>query len=314
MFTRLKGGFAALGIALAMAMGSGCTTNPISGRSQLLLVSEESAIADSAQAYQGLVGQLEKKGQISHDEKLNLRISRITDRLIDQAVQFRPETAEWSWSIRVIEDPKTANAFCMPGGKMALYTGLIEKIHPTDDELAQVIGHEIAHALLKHGAEKMSVQMATGVAVAVVAVSGETPSQRQSREQLAALGVLAAITLPNSRGAESEADRVGLALAARAGYHPHAAVTLWVKMMEESGQTSRFDFLSTHPSPPKRVDALSALEQEVMPLYEEAHRHGTHQASRRWTALSPNEREIEADHGAREVTAPGQLRQNLRKH
>jgi predicted Zn-dependent protease len=257
------------GAALALVFLSGCATNTMTGRSQLMIVSEKSAIAQSASAYQGMMGSLEKNGKISEDEAVNKRVQDITNRLVAQAIRYRPETREWDWTVKVIEDPKTVNAFCMPGGKMAVYTGLIEKIEATDDELAQVMGHEIAHALANHGAEKMSVQIASSVAVVAVGVAASRNSNNQRAAINAAeLAALAFINLPNSRTAEEEADKLGIELAARAGYHPHAAVTLWEKMMEEGGNKSRFDFFSTHPAPPKRIDSLAALEAPMLQLYD----------------------------------------------
>lgn len=256
-------------IGLAIVL-SGCATNAVTGRSQLMLVSEEYAIAQSEGAYSALIGGLSESGKISKDEKLIARIQRITDRVVAQAVLYRPGAKDWKWSIKIIDDPETVNAFCMAGGKMAVYTGLIKKVQPTDDEIAQVMGHEISHALASHQVEKMSVQLASGLAVATVAAT--TASENQGRNQniqvMASLAAATLIALPNSRGQESEADRLGIELAARAGYSPHAAVTLWEKMMKESGQTSRFDLLSTHPASPKRVEALAALEEEMKPLYE----------------------------------------------
>ncbi|HEX8962081.1 MAG TPA: M48 family metallopeptidase [Rhodocyclaceae bacterium] len=247
----------------------GCATNTMTGRSQFMIVSEQSAIARSASAYQGMIGSLEKNGKISEDEALNQRVEAITNRLIAQAIRYRPETAEWNWTIKVIEDPKTVNAFCMPGGRMAVYTGLLDKIEPTDDELAQVLGHEISHALANHGAEKMSVKIAADVAViAVGAAASRNNRNQQAVINAAELAALAFINLPNSRTAEEEADKLGIELAARAGYHPHAAVTLWQKMMAESGSKSRFDFLSTHPASPKRVESLAALEGPMLALYD----------------------------------------------
>lgn len=241
----------------------------MTGRSQLMIVSEQSAIAQSVSAYQGMIGSLEKNGKISEDEALNERVRGITDRLVAQAIRYRPETRDWNWTIKVIDDPKTVNAFCMPGGKMGLYTGLIEKIEPTDDELAEVMGHEISHALANHGAEKMSVKIASDVAVvAVTAAASRNSRNQQAVYNAAGLAALAFINLPNSRNAEEEADKLGIELAARAGYDPHAAVTLWEKMMAESGNKSRFDFMSTHPAPPKRIETLAALEPPMRELYD----------------------------------------------
>lgn len=268
----------------------GCTTNPISGRSQFMLFSEDSAIADSAQAYQGMVRAMEKDGKISHDPVLNARVQRITDRLIDQAVLYRPETRDWAWSVKVVDDPKTVNAWCMPGGKMAVYTGLLQQVKPTDDELAQVMGHEISHALLKHGAEKMSMQTAAGIAAIAIGVAGSNSNNGSNRQAAAELALLGFVLLPNSREAEAEADRIGLEIAARAGFHPHAAVTLWEKMIAVNGDKSRFDWLSTHPAPPKRIEELAIHERDMLPFYEMAPRNL--QPSRSWTTTSPNERLI----------------------
>jgi predicted Zn-dependent protease len=281
-------------LALLFAL-SACSTNPITGRSQLLVISEQSAIAESAQAYQAMVGDLDKKGKLSTDTKLNARVQRITDRLIDQAVNYRPETRDWNWSVKVIDDPKTVNAFCMAGGKMAIYTGLIEKIKPSDDEIAAVMGHEISHALLQHSREQMSEQAVLGVGVALVGAAATSNADRQTRETVAGLGAMTLIMLPHSRQAESEADRVGIELAAKAGYNPHAAVTLWEKMMQESGSNSKFDWLSTHPASPKRVEALQALESQMMVYYQQAQKNAA--PSRAWTSTSSNERVIEAPSG-----------------
>jgi len=231
-----------------------------------MLVSEQSAIAQSESAYSSLISGLSDSGKLSKDKKLIARVQKITDRLITQAVKYRPETKDWKWSVKVIDDPETVNAFCMAGGKMAVFTGLISKVEPTDDELAQVMGHEISHALASHSAEKMSVQLATGLAVAAVTAAADQKN-RNATYGVSSLAALALITLPNSREAESEADRIGIELAARAGYKPHAAVTLWEKMMKASGQTSSFDFLSTHPASTKRIEALSKLESSMSEIY-----------------------------------------------
>lgn len=288
----------------AAALLSACVTNPMTGRSQLSLVSEKSAIAQSVSAYNQMVGELGKKGQISHDPALTKRVEDITNRLITQAIQYRPETREWSWSMQVIEEPKTVNAFCMAGGKMAIYTGLLEKIKPTDDELAQVIGHEIAHALAGHSAEKMSVSMASNIGVAVLAVAaGRNDAQRRGLYNAGALGAMAFINLPNSRDAETEADKLGIELAARAGYQPKAAVSLWKKMMAESHNDSRNDFLSTHPAPVKRIEALAALEGPMAEILQESQASRA-KPPRNWLAGGSNERLISDQHGTVEEAQP----------
>jgi len=141
-----------------------CATSP-TGRPQLMIVSEDVAIAASKQAYTEMLEPYEKQGKIDTDPALKGRVYKITGHLIAQAIKIRPETKNWGWSIKIINDPETVNAWAMAGGKMALYTGLVEKLEATDDELAQVLGHEIAHALAKHSAEKMSVYMASSIGV-----------------------------------------------------------------------------------------------------------------------------------------------------
>jgi predicted Zn-dependent protease len=256
------------GVALAVCAATvvACATNPVTGRSQLMLVSEDSAISSSAQAYAQMMAPLEKEGRISRDKALQERINHMTGKLVAQAIRYRPETKDWKWEVKIIDDPKTVNAFCMAGGKMAVYTGLIQQIKPSDDELAHVMGHEIAHALSSHTVEKMSIALATNIAVTAIAVTSDRPGVALTG---AALAAALAVQLPNSRTAETEADRIGIELAARAGYHPHAAVTLWEKMGKASGAGgSKFDWLSTHPAPARRQETLAALAPRMMPYYE----------------------------------------------
>lgn len=243
----------------------GCATSP-TGRKQLMLVSEDQAIDYSKQAYVETVAELDKDGKLITDPAITGRVDRITRRLVEQAVIMRPATRDWEWEVKVIDDPEMVNAWCMAGGKMAVYTGLLNKLKPTDDELAQVMGHEISHALANHTAEKMSVAMATSLGVGVLSAATDKP------EAAAAAGSVAAtlaIQLPNSRTAETEADRIGIELAAKAGYNPNAAVTLWQKMGEVGGGSPP-EFLSTHPNPSNRQDTLRKLANKMMPYYEKA--------------------------------------------
>ena len=249
-----------------------CATNPVTGRRQFIIVPESEAIAASKEVYVQMLGPLEKEGKIDMDPALKARIAKITGRLVAQAIRFRPETAQWDWQVKVIDDPKTVNAFCMAGGRMAVYTGLILQIKPTDAELAEVMGHEIAHALSNHIAEKMSVAMVSNVAVATLGVA----QQNQALLQGAALAAAVAVQLPNSRTQEAEADRIGIELAAKAGYDPHAAVTLWQKMAK-LGNGGTPEFLSTHPAPEDRMKNLQALVPKMMPYYEKGGPHPVHE-------------------------------------
>src|SRR5581483_2966205 len=262
----LRGGLA--GALLALAVLAGCSTNPITGRSQLLgLVSEGEAIQGSAKAYQQMMADLDKKQKIEKaGEKDSVRarkIQEITDRLIAQAIKFRPDSASWRWEVQVINDPKTVNAFCMAGGKMAIYTGMWEQLKATDDALAQVMGHEISHALLDHTRERMSIARSTSLGVSVLgAVAGVGSVAGQAMDTAAQL----AITLPNSRESEAEADAVGIQLAAHAGYDPRSAVTLWEKMAKVGGG-GPMEFLSTHPAPENRAAKLKELGAKLEPVY-----------------------------------------------
>lgn len=241
-----------------------CATSP-TGRRQLILVSEDSAIAASKKAYTQMLQPYAEKGKLDNNPALKDRVYRITGRLIAQAIKMRPETKDWEWSIKIIDDPKTVNAWAMAGGKMALYTGLVEKINATDDELAQVLGHEIGHALAKHSAEQMSVAMASSIGVVAVGVVSENKGLALTGASLAAA---LAVQMPNSRAAESEADEIGIRLAANAGYDPRAAITLWQKMAGVGGDRPP-EFLSTHPAPENREKKLKALVPEMMPYYEQ---------------------------------------------
>ncbi len=249
-------------LALIPFLLTACATSP-TGRKQLMLVSEDTAISSSTEAYVQQVGELKKDGKLSKDRKLIKRIATITGRLVSQAIAMRPETAKWEWSVAVIDDPETVNAWCMAGGRMAIYTGLIDQIKPTDDELAQVMGHEISHALANHTAEKMSVAMASGLGVAAVGVATDSKTALTG----AAAAAMLAVTLPNSRAAEKEADRIGIELAAKAGYNPEAAVSLWRKMNGLS-KSHPPQFLSTHPDPENRERTLAALVPEMSQNYQ----------------------------------------------
>ena len=240
-----------------------CATSP-TGRKQLMLVSEETAISSSRQAYAQEMGKYQKEGKLVTDPRSLKRVSVITERLVAQAVKMRPDSAKWQWSVQVIDDPKTVNAWCMAGGRIALYTGLIMKVDPTDDELAQVMGHEIAHALANHTAERMSTAMAANAGILAAGILSDNPGQAMA---MTAAAATVAIKLPNSRTAENEADQIGIELAARAGYDPRAAVTLWQKMGKVGG-SSPPEFLSTHPSDATRQQRLSALAPKMMPYYQ----------------------------------------------
>jgi predicted Zn-dependent protease len=257
-----------LAVTLAVTLAA-CAISP-TGRRQLALVSEDSAIVASEEAYAMQIGELRKAGKLVPESSgAARRVDAITGRLVAQAVEMRPATAGWEWSVEIIDDPEVVNAWCMAGGRMAVYTGLIEKLDPTDDELAQVMAHEISHALANHTAERMSVAIATNAGVALAGVLSEDSQRAMST---AAIAAALAIQMPNSRSAESEADEIGIELAAKAGYNPNAAISLWEKMAAVSGGGPP-EFLSTHPSPANRQEKLAALAPQMMAYYEQARRN-----------------------------------------
>lgn len=260
-----------IGLIVLFAALAGCSTNPMTGRSQLSLVSENSVIAQAKSAYTQELAPWDKKGKVNNDPALKARVDGITHRLIAQAIRYRPDAARWDWQVAVIDEPETLNAYCLPGGRMAIYTGLITKLKASDDEIAQVMGHEIGHALANHGAEKMSNAVAAQGAVAIAAaVVGQRNQAAVTNfgPMMAQLGWL----LPNSRGAETEADRIGIEIAARAGFDPAAALSLWQKMTTANGKGAP-QFLSTHPTPTTRIQDISALVPHMQPLYAQAPRH-----------------------------------------
>jgi Zn-dependent protease with chaperone function len=260
-------------VLMALITLAGCSTNPMTGRSQLLLVSEESAISGASSAYSSMIGALAKKSKLETSTPRAKRVQEITDQLIAEAVRFRPESANWHWEVRVIDDPKTINAFCMAGGKMGIYTGFWEKLYATDDEIANVMGHEIGHALASHTREKMSVAMTAGLGAAVLSAlvaarNSSNPAAFRATHDTLGLAAALAVTLPHSREAETEADQIGIELAARAGFDPRAAVALWRKMAAKD--RGPIEFFSTHPSPDNRAQRLENLVAKVDPLYQAA--------------------------------------------
>jgi hypothetical protein len=217
----------------------------------------------AAREYSNLLAQASRRGALDRDPNQVARVRAITDRLIGQTGVFRRDALAWQWEMHVISY-REVNAWSMPGGKMAVYTGFLERLQPTDDELAAVIGHEIAHALREHTRERISERLATGLLLDV-AISALGLDER--RALLAELVTQVTFTLPNSRLHEQEADLIGVELAARAGFDPNGAVSLWQKMSRQGGG-SLPEFLSTHPSPTTRVRDLRLYAQRVMRLYD----------------------------------------------
>lgn len=243
-----------------LALLTACATSP-TGRSQLMLISPQSAIVQSKAAYLDTVKTLGDDDKLVDDPQTVDRVARITGQVVTAAVNAFPQSRQWEWSVAIIDDDETVNAWCMAGGRMAVYTGLIEQLKLTDAEFAQIMGHEIAHALANHTAERMSRAIATSLGVVAVGAATESGAAAQS----AALAATLALQLPNSRVAESEADAIGMRLATQAGFDPEAAVTLWQKMGRLSEDRPP-EFLSTHPAPENRQAALNRMIPEMRRL------------------------------------------------
>jgi len=244
-------------------------------RQQRMAVSSEEVNAGAEKAYAQMMAEAQKKNALDRDAAQVARVKAIVSRLVPQTAAFRDDAPKWPWEAHVIS-VDDVNAWCMPHGKMAVYTGLINKLQLTDDELAAVMGHEIAHALREHSREQVSQQAITQTGIGI---AGALFGVGQLGQGVA--NAVADVTLfkPKSRGMETEADRIGVELAARAGYDPHAAISLWQKM-EKLGGSQPPKWLSTHPPHADRIADLQNQAQKVMPLYQQAKAGGTASAGK----------------------------------
>jgi predicted Zn-dependent protease len=254
----------------AIALG-GCATSTAPGavgadREQLLLVSSEEMNRLADEAYDQLKAEKTEEGTLNRDDGLVARVRAVAARIQPQTAVFRPDAPGWDWEVNVIRSDEL-NAFCMPGGKIMFYTGLIQELELSDAEIAIVMGHEIAHALREHSREQMSQALAAQTAIGIGSILFGVG---QNTTNLAATGYQALVATRFSRTDENEADQIGLELSARAGYDPRAGVTLWQKMMNANQGGRPPELLSTHPSETNRVQQIEALLPTVMPLYTAA--------------------------------------------
>ena len=255
----------------ALAFVIGCETNPYTGRSQLLMTSVSEEMQMGAQAYDQVKS--DPKMKASQDPREIEPVKRVAARIVEAAKRskYAEMANQFQWEVTVIKDDKTANAFALPGGKMAVYTGIFP-IAKTEAGLAAVMGHEVVHALARHGAERMSQgQLANaGLQVAGAAVGVAGGGGLVSQATMAALGVgtQVGVLLPFSRKHESEADYIGILLAADAGYDPRESVALWERMGQASGGTGPAEFMSTHPSHGTRIEQLKKWMPEAMAIYQ----------------------------------------------
>ena len=235
-------------------------------RKQFLLVSSDQLNQMAAKAYNQLQAESAKKGTLNTDTALTKRVRTIATRITPHTSVFRADAPAWKWEVNTITS-KELNAFCMPGGKIMFYSGLIQNLKLTDDEIAVVMGHEIAHALREHSREQVSQAMA---AQATIGIGASLLGLGDLTANLANTAYEALIATRFSRSDESEADRIGLELSARAGYDPRAGITLWKKMLAGNDGGRPPEFLSTHPAETRRIQQIESLLPTVMPLYETA--------------------------------------------
>ena len=262
----------AIGVLLATLLGiGGCETNPYTGRHQLLMSTVGEEMQMGAQAYSQVKS--DPKMRQSQDPREIEPVKRVAARIIEAAKRskYGDMAQQFQWEVTVIKDDKTLNAFALPGGKMAVYTGIFS-VAKTEAGLAAVMGHEVVHALARHGAERMSQGQLTNAAlqVAGAAAGASGGGGVMSQAAMAALGVGAqvGVLLPFSRKHESEADYIGILLAADAGYDPRESVGLWERMAQVSGGGGPAEFMSTHPGHETRIEQLKQWMPEAMAIYQ----------------------------------------------
>jgi len=231
------------------------------------LIPAETLEASARQQYRQTLGEADSKGALAPDDYPQLkRLRAIAERLIPFTTQWNPDSRKWKWEVNLIGS-KQINAWCMPGGKIAFYTGILEQLQLNDDEVAMIMGHEMAHALREHSRERLAKSKATSMGLSV---ASQLLGLGQMGDVAANLGTQL-LSLKYGRDDETEADLVGLEIAARGGFKPEASVQLWKKMMAASGGgKGQLSFLSTHPSGNNRIQELEANLPKVAHLYEKA--------------------------------------------
>jgi Zn-dependent protease with chaperone function len=259
--------------AFLLAAGAGAAGSALAqvdvGSSSALrnLVPAETLENSARQQYAQVLTEARQKGALAPDNHPQLqRLHRIAQKLIPHTAQWNPRSRDWKWQVNLIGSQQI-NAWCMPGGKIAFYTGILSQLQLNDDEVAMIMGHEMAHALREHARERLAKSQATGIGLSI---ASQLLGLGSLGDAAASLGTQL-LTLKYSRDNETESDLVGLEIAARGGFRPEASVSLWQKMQAASGNGSP-SFLSTHPSGSNRIEELQANLPKVQQLYEQARR------------------------------------------
>ena len=260
-------GGAGLGFTALMAGTAHAQVEVGQASSMRKLIPAETLEASARQQYRQTLGEADSKGALAPDDYPQLkRLRAIAARLIPYTAQWNPDSRKWKWEVNLIGS-KQINAWCMPGGKIAFYTGILDQLQLNDDEVAMIMGHEMAHALREHSRERLAKSRATGMGLSV---ASQLLGLGQVGDIAANLGTQL-LTLKYGRDDETEADLVGLEIAARGGFKPEASVQLWKKMLGATGGgKGQPSFLSTHPSGNNRIQELEANLPKVAQLYEQA--------------------------------------------
>jgi predicted Zn-dependent protease len=249
----------------------GCQTNPYTGRQQLVMTSVAEEMTLGSHAYSQVKN--DPKVRLSQDSQEVEPVKRVAARIIEAAKRskYAEMAQQFQWEVTVIKDDKIMNAFALPGGKIAVYTGIFP-VAKTEAGLAAVLGHEVVHALARHGAERMSQGQLTNVALqvagAAIGASGGNPMLSQAAMAALGAGAQVGVLLPFSRAHESEADYIGILLAADAGYDPRESIHLWERMEQLSSGGGPAEFLSTHPGHETRIQQLKKSMSEAMAIYQ----------------------------------------------
>jgi predicted Zn-dependent protease len=266
----LCGTLQAPGFAQEQVVQDGIAVKPIArdgvrGTWRNLTAPEQAINEQSAQQYTAMMSQAREKGVLvpENDPQVQ-RLRAIARRIIPNTARWNDSAQAWKWQVNLLKSDQV-NAFCMPGGRIAFYTGIIDKLKLTDDEIAAVMGHEIAHALREHGRDRQSKSTTTGLVTGIGGALASAWLGYDVRGLANSAGQL--VVLKFSRDEEREADLVGLDISARSGYDPRAGVALWNKMAALEGRGGRIELLSTHPGGANRIEQIQSHMNVLLPLY-----------------------------------------------